>query len=70
MFKIDLQDVYFHVSINPGSRKYLCFAFESKVYQFLVLLLSLNTAPQVFYSFGAHCGRLPPSSKDIGNSIF
>ena len=52
MFKIDLQDVYFHVSINQGSRKYLCFAFESKVYQFLVLLFSLNTAPQVFTRLG------------------
>ena len=37
-FKIDLQDVYFHVLIHPHSRKY----------QFRVLHFSLNTAPQVF----------------------
>ena len=47
-FKIDLQDVYFHVPIHPSSRKYLRFAFENKVYQFQVLLFRLNTAPQVF----------------------
>ena len=47
-FKIDLQDAYFHVLIHPHSRKYLCFAFENKVYQFRVLHFSLNTAPQVF----------------------
>ena len=46
--KIDLQDAYFHVLIHPHSRKYLCFAFENKVYQFRVLNFSLNTAPQVF----------------------
>ena len=47
-FKIDLQDVYFHVPIHPSSRKYLRFAFENKVYQFQVLPFGLNTAPQVF----------------------
>ena len=36
-FKIDLQDAYFHVLIHPDSSKYLCFAFENKVYQFRVL---------------------------------
>ena len=34
VFKIDLQDAYFHVLIHPHSRKYLRFAFENKVYQF------------------------------------
>ena len=48
VFKIDLQDVYFHVLIHPHSKKYLRFAFENKVYQFRVLHFSLNTAPQVF----------------------
>ena len=48
VFKIDLQDAYFHVLIHPHSRKYLRFAFENKVYQFRVLHFSLNTAPQVF----------------------
>ena len=48
-FKIDLQDAYFHVPIHPSSRKYLRFAFENKVYQFRVLPIGLNTAPQVFY---------------------
>ena len=51
-FKIDLQDVYFHVPIHPSSRKYLRFAFENKVYQFQVLPFGLNTAPQVFTQLG------------------
>ena len=34
VFKIDLQDAYFHVLIHLTSRKYLRFAFENKVYQF------------------------------------
>ena len=28
-FKIDLQDVYFHVPIHPSSRRYLRFTFEN-----------------------------------------
>ena len=51
-FKIDLQDAYFHVLIHPHSRKYLCFAFENKVYQFRELHFSLNTAPQVLTRLG------------------
>ena len=49
-FKTDLQDAYFHVPvlIPPGSRKYLRFAFENKIYQFRVLPFGLNPAPQVF----------------------
>ena len=52
MFKIDLQDAYFHVLIDPDSRKYLRFAFENKVYQFGVLPFGLNTAPKVFTRLG------------------
>ena len=48
VFKIDLQDAYFHVPIHPSSRKYLRFAFENRVYQFRVLPFGLNTAPQIF----------------------
>ena len=50
-FKIDLQDVYFHVPIHP-SRKYLRFAFENKVYQFRVLPFGLNTTPPVLLVWG------------------
>ena len=52
VFKIDLQDAYFHVLIHPHSRKYLRFAFENKVYQFRVLHFSLNTAPRVLTRLG------------------
>ena len=52
VFKIDLQDVYFHVPIHPSSRNYLRFAFENKVFQFRVLPFGLNTAPQIFTRLG------------------
>ena len=68
-FKTDLQDVYFHVPIHPSSRKYLRFAFEIKVYQFRVLPFGLNTAPQVFYSIGAHGDRLSSPSGDLVDTI-
>ena len=51
-FKKHLQDAYFHTPIHPGSRKYLRFAFENKVYQFRVLPFGLNRAPQVFTRLG------------------
>ena len=51
-FKKDLQDAYFHVLIHPDSRKYLCFAFENKVYQFRVLTFGLNTSPQIITRLG------------------
>ena len=68
-FKIDLQDAYFHVPIHPSSRKYLRFAFENRVYQFQVLPFGLNTAPQVFYSFGAHGDSIPARSGGFGDTI-
>ena len=52
VFKIDLQDAYFHVPIHPSSRNYLRFAFENKVFQFRVLPFGLNTAPQIFTRLG------------------
>ena len=52
VFKIELQDAYFHVPIHQTSRKYLRFAFENEVYQFRVLPFGLNTAPQIFTRLG------------------
>ena len=68
-FKIDLQDAYFHVPIYPSSRKYLPFAFENKVCQFLSTSLQSEHSSSGIYSFGAHCGGLPPSSGDFVYSI-
>ena len=68
-FKIDLQDVYFHVPIHPDSRKYLRFAFENRVYQFQVLPFGLNTNHLKFFSFGAHSDRIPAPSGDLGDTI-
>ena len=48
MFSTDLKDTYLQVLVHQESRKYLCFAEFSKVFQFLVLCFGLSTAPQVF----------------------
>ena len=55
VFKIDLQDAYFHVLTDTyGQQEELRFDFENKEYQFRVPVLpfSLNTAPRVFFRLG------------------
>ena len=57
------------IPIHPSSRKYLRYAFENKVYQFSGTSLQSEHSPSGFYSFGAHGGRLPPSSRDLGCAL-
>ncbi len=45
---IDLKDAYFHVSILPRHRPFLCFAFEGRAYQYKVLPFGLALSPRVF----------------------
>jgi len=45
---IDLEDAYFLISINPDDRKFLRFSFQSRLYQFRVLLFGLASAPYIF----------------------
>ncbi|XP_016330768.1 dihydroxyacetone phosphate acyltransferase-like [Sinocyclocheilus anshuiensis] len=45
---IDLKDAYFHVSILPGHRPFLRFAFEGRAYQYKVLPFGLSLSPRVF----------------------
>ena len=40
---IDFKDAYFHIPINPQSRKYLCFDIQRQSYQFKALLFGLST---------------------------
>ena len=61
-FKIDLQDAYFHVLIHPDSRKYLRIPVSSTP-------LRSEYCPPGMYTPGAYSGSLPPSSRDISNSI-
>ena len=68
-FKLDLQDAYFHVLIHPHSRKYLCFAFETRYVPISSTSLQSEHCPSGIYSPGTYSGSLPPSSRDIGNSI-
>ncbi len=45
---IDLKNAYFHVSIIPGHRKFLRFAFRGKAYQYQVLPFGLALSPRTF----------------------
>lgn len=45
---LDLKDAYFHVSIVPAHRRFLCFVLGSSHYQFKVLLFGMLAAPTVF----------------------
>ena len=46
--KIDLKDAYFSVPISQNHRKFLCFQFNNKSYQFNCLPFGLASAPRVF----------------------
>ena len=45
---VDLQDAYFHVPVHKSSQKYLRFALEGVVYQFVCLPFGLSSSPQIF----------------------
>ena len=48
LVKIDLKDAYFSVPISQNHRKFLCFQFNKKSYQFNCLPFGLASAPWVF----------------------
>ena len=45
---IDLKDAYFHIAIYPPHRKFLRFAFQGRVYEYLVLPFGLCLSPRTF----------------------
>ena len=45
---LDFSDTYFHIPINPRSRKYLRFHLNNQSYQFTSLPFGLSTAPLEF----------------------
>ncbi|XP_038158400.1 uncharacterized protein LOC119794765 [Cyprinodon tularosa] len=45
---VHLKDAYFHIPIYPPHRKYLRFAFQGKMYEYLVLPFGLSLSPRVF----------------------
>ncbi|XP_058609445.1 uncharacterized protein LOC131525620 [Onychostoma macrolepis] len=62
---IDLKDAYFHVSILPRHRPFLCFAFEGRAYQYKVLALRAGpVSPRLHESRG----RSPCSHEKTGCS--
>lgn len=46
--KIDLRDAYYAINIDHQSRKFLCFDFKGKIYQFTCLPFGLSIAPYIF----------------------
>uniref|UniRef100_A0A1X7TWZ5 Reverse transcriptase domain-containing protein n=1 Tax=Amphimedon queenslandica TaxID=400682 RepID=A0A1X7TWZ5_AMPQE len=48
LVKIDLKDAYFSILISKKHRKYLCFEFRDRFYQFNCLPFGLASAPWVF----------------------
>ena len=48
MGSIDLEDAFFIVPLHKESRKYVCFKFKGKTFEFTCLPFSLCTAPFVF----------------------
>ena len=46
LVKVDLKDAYFSVPISQENKKFLCFQFEDKSYQFNCLPFGLASAPQ------------------------
>ena len=48
LVKVDLKDAYFSVPISQENKKFLCFQFEDKSYQFNCLPFGLASAPLVF----------------------
>ncbi len=45
---IDLQDAYFHIHIYPAHRKFLRFAYQGVVYEYMTLPFGLSLVPRVF----------------------
>lgn len=45
---IDLSEAYLHMPIRPSHRKYLCFSYGSKHYQYRALPFGLSAALRVF----------------------
>ena len=68
MFKIDLQDAYFYVPIQPSIQVSLV-CFQKQILSYTSTSLWSEHSPSGVYSFRTHCGRLPPSSGDFSYSI-
>lgn len=45
---LNLQDAYFHITIDPSDRRFLRFVLEQDHYQYKILLFGLSVAPRVF----------------------
>lgn len=46
--KIDLESAYYHLELEPDSRKITTFASRSGVYRFCRLMFGIKSAPELF----------------------
>ena len=60
---LDLRDGFFHVEVEPESRKYTAFVTPSGQYEFTVAPFGLCTSPIVFQKFVAHVFKEPVQKK-------
>ena len=67
---MDLQDAYLQVPIHTGSRRDLQFTMAGVSFQFRVLCVELNTAPQVFTRLMAPCPPFPVVTVSESSDIY
>ena len=48
MTTLDLKDAYFSVPVAQRDRKFLCFQWQQKLFEFQCLPFGLSSAPRVF----------------------
>ena len=46
--KVDLKDAYFSVALNPAQRKFFCFKWRGKIFQYVSMPFGLGPAPRIF----------------------
>ena len=65
--KIDLKNGYFHLNLANSFKRYVCFKYKDKFYNFNKLPFGLSTATAMFQRFTSYqlSGRLPNNGQDI-----
>lgn len=48
LVSIDLTEAFFALSINNDSKRFLCFKFEEKIYNYNILPFGLTSSPRIF----------------------
>jgi len=66
MGKIDLKNGYLHIPLHKDFKKYVCFRWKERVYQYNYLPFGINDAPRVFQDITNQiCATLQCQRKEI-----